>query len=451
MACAKVKHLIPVLFLAGAACSRPKPQPLPPGSVAVLPFTAAPGGQADLIAAALPAEVADSLASIPQLRVIAPESSLRAARPETLGAGAFLSGSVEDKNGLLKITLRLKGAADGFEWGHETLSRSPAEMIRVHDQVAGAVAGWLHLPDPRPQLKSITSDLDAYTLFQRGLQQRYHAAGSLDAEIAYYEQAVRRDIYFARAYQRLAEALLDKAKGPARTKDLLDKLLAAAKRAVDLNPDAGRAHAAYGEVMHLFEWRPADASLQLRDAIRLQPSNAKAHLAYAVLLIASGRPEEAAGSLATAERLDPVSATSPEHLHIRLLAGLFNQQAKSPLLEAVSESNAGNYAKAVDLMQGATVDAPLEKLFAAIVYRSAGRLDKAVEFAKSVPPSSSPVLLACAAVILNEKETAFRLLDRAIQERDPQLIWLKRLPMLAVLQADPRYQKILDKAGLGNS
>ncbi|MCC6369228.1 MAG: hypothetical protein IT165_37370 [Bryobacterales bacterium] len=446
-----MKHFLLIVFLAAApACTRPKPRPAAPGSLAVLPFTAA-GGQADLIAAALPAGIADSLASIPQLRVIAPESSLRAAKPETLRAGAFLNGSIEDNNGLLKITVRLKNTTDGFEWGQATFSRSPAEMIRVHDQIAAAVAGWMRLPVPRPQLRSITSDLDAYTLFQKGLQQRYRPHRSLDTEIAFYEQAVRRDTYYARAYQKLAEALLDKAKGPARSKDLLDRLRAAAKRALDLNPDAGGAHAVYGEVMHLFEWRPADASLHLRDAIRLEPGNAKAHLAYAVLQIASGRPAESAGSLATAAQLDPLAAAGPEFLRIRLLAGLFDQQTRNPLLEALSESNAGNYAKAVDLMPGAAVEAPLEYLFAAMIYRGAGRLDKAAEFAASVPPSSSPVFLACAKALLNDRNGAFRLLDRAVQERDPQLIWLKRLPMLTSLQADPRYRNILDMVGLGNN
>ncbi|MCZ2146647.1 MAG: hypothetical protein LC126_02605 [Bryobacterales bacterium] len=451
MARAKVKHALAVLLLAAQACTRPGPPPASPDSVAVLPF-AATRGQAGLIAAALPAGIAGALASIPQLRVIAPESSLRSPKPETLPAAAFLSGSVAGNNGPLKITVRLGNAAGGFEWGHETLSRGPAEMIRVHDQIAAAAAAWMHLPAPRPQLRSITSDLDAFTLFQKGLQQFYRPHGSLDAAIGFYEQAVRRDPYYARAYQKLAEALLDKAKdGPAPPGDLLDRLRAASKRALDLNPDAGAAHAVYGELMHLFEWRPADASLHLRDAIRLQPSNARAHLAYAVLLIASGRPAESAASLGTAAQLDPLAAAGPAFLRIRLLAGLFDQRVKNPLLEAVSQSSAGNYAKAVDLLQGAAVDEPLEKLFAAMIYRAAGRLDKAALFAGSVPSSTSPVLLACAKVLLNGKPAALRLLDRAVQERDPQLIWLKRLPMLTPLEADPRYRNILHTVGLGNN
>ncbi|MCC6341957.1 MAG: hypothetical protein IT166_07155 [Bryobacterales bacterium] len=450
MARAKVKDFLILCLLVSAACGRPQPPPAAPDSVAVLPFTAE-GGQAGLIAAALPAEIAASLAAIPQLRVIAPESSLRAARPETLHAAAFLTGSIADRNGLLKIAVRLGNAAGGFEWGRETLSRGPAEMIRVHDQIAAMAAGWMHLPAPRPQLRSITSDLDAYTLFQKGLEQRYRPYGSLDAAIAFQEQAVHRDAYFARAYQRLAEALLEKAKGPTRPRDLLDRLRTASKRALDLNPEAGAAHAVYGEVMHLFDWRPADASLHLRDAIRLQPGNAKAHLAYAVLLIASGRPAEGAGSLATAAQLDPLAAAGPEFLCIRLLAGLFDQPSNNPLFEAVSESNAGNHAKAVDLMQGAAAREPAEKLFAAMVYRGAGRLEKATELAASIPPSSSPVWLACAKALLNDKAAALRLLDRAVDERDPQLIWLKRLPMLTPLEADPHYRGILDKTGLGNN
>lgn len=102
-------------------------------------------------------------------------------------------------------------------------------------------------------------------------------------------------------------------------------------------------------------------------------------------------------------------------------------------------------------MQGAAVEEPLEKLFAAMIYRSAGRLDKAAQFASSVPSSSSPVLLACAKALLNDKPAALRLLDRAVQERDPRLVWLKRLPMLTPLQGDPRYRNILQMAGLGNN
>ncbi|MCC6395012.1 MAG: hypothetical protein IT167_30755 [Bryobacterales bacterium] len=57
-----------LFLLAAPGCTRPEPRPVPPDSVAVLPFTSAQG-QADLIAAALPVEIAGSLALIPQLTV----------------------------------------------------------------------------------------------------------------------------------------------------------------------------------------------------------------------------------------------------------------------------------------------------------------------------------------------------------------------------------------------
>jgi hypothetical protein len=49
---------------------------------------------------------------------------------------------------------------------------------------------------------------------------------------------------------------------------------------------------------------------------------------------------------------------------------------------------------------------------------------------------------------LGEKDEAFKWLQKACDERDPHVIWLKVDPTLESLRSDPRFTQILKDMGL---
>jgi hypothetical protein len=49
---------------------------------------------------------------------------------------------------------------------------------------------------------------------------------------------------------------------------------------------------------------------------------------------------------------------------------------------------------------------------------------------------------------MGEKERAFDWLQKACDERDPLVIWLKVDPTLDNLRSDPRFDRMLQKMGL---
>jgi tetratricopeptide (TPR) repeat protein len=67
-----------------------------------------------------------------------------------------------------------------------------------------------------------------------------------------------------------------------------------------------------------------------------------------------------------------------------------------------------------------------------------------VEFLKTETNRSDPVSLACVYAQLGNKDQAFRVLEGALRDRFPNLIWeLPASPDLDALRSDPRYLGLL--------
>jgi hypothetical protein len=73
-----------------------------------------------------------------------------------------------------------------------------------------------------------------------------------------------------------------------------------------------------------------------------------------------------------------------------------------------------------------------------------GRLEARVERGEYV----SPVSIALVHIGLGDADRALRWLERAYEERAPQLIWLKVDPIFDPLRSAPRFTRLLRKVGL---
>ena len=122
-----------------------------------------------------------------------------------------------------------------------------------------------------------------------------------------FEQAVRDDPGHAPAYAGLARAHLASANLLVPTRDAIAPAQAAARKAISLDASSAEAYTAQGLLRAALDWDPRAAERDLRHAVQIDPSDARAHLYLGIALILQGRNEEGVTALERARQLDPVS------------------------------------------------------------------------------------------------------------------------------------------------
>ncbi len=131
---------------------------------------------------------------------------------------------------------------------------------------------------------------------------------SLNQALEAFTQAIAHDPNYSDAYVGLADCynlLREFSAMPGN--EAYFKAFAAAKKAVELDPQSSEAHASLAFVTFFGMWDAADAEKEFRRAIELDPNNAKAHHWYATFLHALGRHEEALTEIELARKLAPDS------------------------------------------------------------------------------------------------------------------------------------------------
>ncbi len=132
---------------------------------------------------------------------------------------------------------------------------------------------------------------------------------SLNQAVEAFTQAVARDPNYADAYVGLADCynlLREFSAMPAN--EAYFKAFAAAKKAVELDPQSADAHASLGFVSFWGMWDAHDAEKEFRRALELDPNNAKARHWFATFLHGLGRDQEALTEIELARKLDPHSS-----------------------------------------------------------------------------------------------------------------------------------------------
>jgi DNA-binding winged helix-turn-helix (wHTH) protein/tetratricopeptide (TPR) repeat protein len=133
---------------------------------------------------------------------------------------------------------------------------------------------------------------------------------SLNQALEAFTQAIVHDPNYSDAYVGLADCynlLREISAMPGN--EAYFKAFAAAKKAVELDPQSSEAHASLGFVTFWGMWDAADSEKEFRRAIELDPNNVKAHHWYATFLPALGRHDEALTEIDLARKLDPDSSS----------------------------------------------------------------------------------------------------------------------------------------------
>lgn len=336
--------------------------------------------------------------------------------------------------------------------------------------------------DPSPPRAVHPSDVSAQSadgaarvLYLRGRAEwNKRTKTGLDSAVVLYRRAIDRDPTFAAAYTGLAEAYVMLGYfGFSPTDATFPKARAAALRALELDPRAGEAYAALGQVL-AGEHAWAEADQAYRRALQLSPNVATVHQWYALLLAYLGRSHQAAVHTAEASRLDPLSNQINNMYGMMLfydhdLTGALRQYERTVVDEPDSAwvrqnpwvlTNfarvalaAGRYDQALHLVDRALVVVPTHPraLFdLAMVYLARGDT-AAARAALARADSTSPQYAAdraCFYGLLGDFDRAYALLDQLGEMPLPQLVTITNEPALAAMRADPRYARFRKKLGM---
>ena len=332
-----------------------------------------------------------------------------------------------------------------------------------------------------------TVDPEAYEAYLKG---RYHWKRRTEPELRrgaeLFERAIARDPTYARAYAGLADSYNILADNNWVAPEIgFARARAAAKRALELEPDLAEAYASLAYVTVYYDWNWSAAIALYQRAIELGPDYPTAHQWYGQCLVSLGRFDEGIAALRRALDLDPLATVLLTSLSDGLYyAGRYREAIENnrQALEldptfylgwtdlARSYEQAGRYDEAIAAFKkGAELmnrDPDLSSGLAC-AYGFAGRRDEAVAIrdrlieraratlsatmTESLGPNISvrvpAYAIASIEASLGEIDGAFEWLDLAVRARDRALVWAQVNPRFARLRPDSRFPALLARIG----
>ena len=181
---------------------------------------------------------------------------------DELGVEAVLKGRFRQSGDAVSIQVELIDATDGSALWRQEYSRSLSDLLRVENEISGAIAARLGL-SPAQEGESAnqgTQDPEAYRLCLRGRYYWDQRGEGLHQAREDFQGAVDRDPTYALAWAGLADTYLMlggwSMMSPADAQPLAE---AAARRAIGLDPSLAEPHATLGYVQTLWQWDWAQA------------------------------------------------------------------------------------------------------------------------------------------------------------------------------------------------
>jgi adenylate cyclase len=428
-----------------------------PVSIAVLPFVNISDDKAnEYFSDGLTEELLNVLANVPGLRVIARTSSFAYKGKEAkiadiardLDVDNVLEGSVRKAGVRVRITTQLIRAADSSHLWSETYDRDVNDIFAVQDEISNEVVDALKVrllhADAAVEETGGTRVPEAYEAYLQGRFQKNkgEAEDTLKAALAAFEEAIRIDPGYARAYVGKAGTLSTMASNAYLPFDSgFSRSREAAMRAIELAPELAEGYLSLSFVQAVVDLDLSASRTSVERALQLNPGSFDVQQNYAGFQSSLGNHEAAIAAAKKAIELDPLApqAYTALSVHGQLgLALLMSGRPDEALPEFDKESV--NWQR----MTGRAL------VFAAKGEKDLARGEMAAMLqAKNIGEAASYQYSQITAQ-LGEPDEAFRWLAKAREIRDPGLTAnLFVDPMLDPLRADPRYDPLVRELGFG--
>jgi serine/threonine-protein kinase len=457
---------------------------IPEKSIAVLPFVdMSQTKDQEYFCDGISEELLDALAKVEGLRVVARTSSFAfkgknadvSEIAQKLGVRNVLEGSLRRDGNRIRISAQLIDARDGFHLWSETYDRELKDLFAMQDELTGAIVNALKIKlvvalpvNKKPNTEAHDLDLKGRFFLNRRDMKR---------AIDYFQQALAKDPNDALAYAGLSEAHVVLAvRLSVAPRETMPNAKEAALHALAIDDALSEAHASLAYVTFFYDWDWPAAEREFKRAIELNPNNADAHHWYSHYLMAQGRIEESLSQSKRALELSPFDVLMNSHLAWHYLYARQNDQALDQIQKTIEMDKKfegswlglileqkGKYAEAIAAFQKGVEASSGGASFAATAlahtYAVSGNREAAQkiiaqlqEQSKSNYVSSFNIAVIYAGLSASpartEMDQAFVWLQKAYEERSPEMVTLTTEPRLDKLHSDPRFTDLARRIGL---
>jgi eukaryotic-like serine/threonine-protein kinase len=394
----------------------------------------------------------------------------------TLNVQAVMQGTVLVVDDRVRVTTRLIDVVTDRPIWSDSYERELSDVLALQADVARAVARAVHarlMPEADAHLAAVRPvDPAAYHFYLKGRQLlNGRTRDGLKQSLSVFQQSIDRDPGFAQAYAGLADAYVyASGYGFLTPREAMPRAKAAALAGAQVDDRLAALHVALATVEDWYGWQFAAAEREFRQALALDPNSSDARHGLARHLMTQGRFEESAREFQRAARLDPFSSVihtgagwleysrgdyGAAHLALQQSLELFPQFHRAHRLLGLVYERQGLHEEATAALQRAVeLDAnpywTAELAFA--LARSGDSRSARVRLAELLDLSRTEYVPASALALvytgLGQHEDAFAWLERAYDERDRAMAFLRVYPYWETLHGDPRFEHLARRVGL---
>ncbi len=458
----------------------------PVRSLAILPLANVGDDQeTEYLADGITEELINRLSRLPSLRVMARSTVFRYKGrdmdPRSVGrelqVEVVLSGRVEQRGGAVVVTPELVDVANGWQLWGERYDRRLDDLLEIQEEITREITRKLKLKLTGVQVARLgrppTASPAAHQAYLNGLYywNRWTAAGFRKA-IEYFEQAIKEDPRFALGYAGLADSFsLLGLFALVAPKEAFPRAREAALEALNIDPDLAEAHASLGTTRFFHEWDWLAAAGDFESCLEGNPGYVPGRRTYSMALSAVGRHEDALREAQEALALDPLSLSTMLNLgwtlfnardytaamdRCRQAIELAPGFSRARELLALAHAHAGDFDAAAEQARAVMAlnePGPRRLAVCGHTFAMAGDMDEARATVTKLRDLATrryvPALaIAFVSAALGKADTAFGWLERAFDEQDSLLVWLRVDPRLDNLRSDPRFQDLVERVGL---
>lgn len=496
MLCILIVALALVLNLAGVSSRLSGTKPPAIHALAVLPLQSlSDDPKQEYFAEGITDALITDLAQINNLRVVSRTTISRYGRPDKplpeiareLNVDGIVEGTVQRSNDRVRITAQLVyGPSDQHLWA-ASFDRDVKDLLALQNDLAGEIANQIHAklgPEDAWKLKSPRpvnpKALDAY------IEARYHIDQCQN--LAYYkgkiqviheeagkaasflDEAVREDPNYLPAYVAYFD-LIDHTDIP--LVEYWPKVHAALSKALELDETNVPAHLALAKLLMEYDYNWAGAEKEYKRAIEIDPRSADAHFAYAEYLDnVEGVVDYLGDAPAAKKERDLAQALDPAHDYYgdagqQRMGRNLDEQRQAVEQKAPNDpfslgvmgkdyAIAGRFKDAVEMYERCLTLYGWHDM-ADVMKRANARggpryaLEewmRASEAYQAAHGDMFVVPMAFTYSSLGDKDRAFAWLDKAVEQRNWMIIYLKRDNVWDPLRSDPRFSALLRRVGL---
>jgi tetratricopeptide (TPR) repeat protein len=390
-----------------------------------------------------------------------------------LNVDGVVEGSVMRSGSRVRITAQLLQARTDHHIWADTYDRDLVDVLRLQSEVAQAVAQQVRIqltPEQQARFRSApVVNPQAYEAYLKG--RSYRTVGTrvaIKQAQDYFEEAIREDPKFARAYVGLADCYAQL--GTYRLispKDAYRHGDEAIHEALELDAMLGETYSTLGFLTWQFSWDWQAAEKEMRHAVDLDPNYIDGHETLVWYLAWAGRRDDALAEVRKIRAVDPAYPfaflqESGVYYHQRDYKSLVEAAQKS--VDANADLWSSHYFLAVGYQGSGQPEQAIPEYQRAVelsqrdldptaglahAYALIGKRAEAEKILNELQQQSkrayvSPYMIAVIYAGLGQKNKAFEFLEKGYQLKSPDVIYFLRSDLrLDPLREDPRFQDLL--------